>query len=214
MRRSVLTAFLSAAALPLTLGACQMMPAAPRVVEAPPPATPAAPRLETVAGAWVAAKAANLRAGPGTDFPVVGGVRPGDRLDVLGRAPGTEWFAVRQGKASAFIHTRLVHQTDGPAPVTQRTVVAVPAPVPEFPPKVAPDPVAAPVVRAEATVPVAAPMAAPVAVQALVPTPMASAPTAPLAAPSAAMPVFTPVVTAQGRWVATGDPVPLRPSAR
>ncbi|EWY36570.1 hypothetical protein N825_26400 [Skermanella stibiiresistens SB22] len=157
----------------------------------------------------MAAKAANLRAGPGTDFPVVGGVRPGDRLDVLGRAPGTEWFAVRQGNASAFIHTRLVHQSDGPAPVTQRTVVAVPAPVPEFPPKLAP----APVVRAEAA-PVMAPMVAPLAAPVAVPTAVASTSAVPLAAPSAAMPVFTPVATAQGRWVATGDPVPLRPSAR
>ena len=189
----------AAVVLLLALGACQAVPPRPEATVAAPPAPVAAPRFEAVPGKWVAAKAANLRAGPGTDFPIIGGVRPGDPLDVLGRAPGTEWLAVRQGSSQAFIHTRLTHQTDEPPPVTQRVVVATPAPIRQ----------AAPAAPAAAAVPATSGTPA----------------TAPAGTPSAA-PVAAPVALAgsqartgtasrgAGGWVATGDPVPLRPIAR
>ncbi|UEM04695.1 SH3 domain-containing protein [Skermanella rosea] len=185
----------AAVALLLALGACQAVPPRPEATLTPPPAPVAAPRFEAVPGKWVAAKAANLRAGPGTDFQIIGGVRPGDPLDVLGRAPGTEWLAVRQGNSQAFIHTRLTHQTDEPPPVTQRVVVATPAPIRQVAPAA---PVAVPAPSGTpATVPVATP-AAPAGSVALVGSQTRTG--------AASRGV--------GGWVATGDPVPLRPIAR
>ncbi|UEM22065.1 SH3 domain-containing protein [Skermanella mucosa] len=197
MRRPV-----AAIALLLGLGACQAAPPRPEATVAAPPAPAAAPRFEAVPGKWVAAKAANLRAGPGTDFPIVGGVRPGDPLDVLGRPPGTEWLALRQGNSQVFIHKRLTHQTDEPPPVTQRVVVAMPAPIRQAAPAPAAD-APAPV---PATVPASTPVAAP-----------AAAAGAPAGAPVALAGGRTQTGAAPrgvGDWVATGDPVPLRPIAR
>ena len=131
MRRPVL-----AAALLLSLSACQGLPFTQQAVEPPKPAPAATARLpdfEPVAGRWQVGKAANLRAGPSTDFPVVGGIKAGQPLDVLGKVPGAEWFAVKMGNRHAYIHTRLVHQMDEPPPVTATTVVAVPAPVRQAP---------------------------------------------------------------------------------
>jgi hypothetical protein len=127
MRRPVL-----AAALLVSLSACQGLPFTQQAAEPPKPAPAATARLpnfEPVAGHWQVGKAANLRAGPSTDFPVVGGIKAGQPLDVLGKVPGAEWFAVKMGDRHAYIHTRLVHQMDEPPPVTATTVVAVPAPV-------------------------------------------------------------------------------------
>ncbi|WP_158044064.1 SH3 domain-containing protein [Skermanella pratensis] len=202
MRRPV-----AAVALLLVLGACQAAPPRPETTVAAPPAPGAAPRFETVQGTWVAAKAANLRAGPGTDFPIVGGVRPGDPLHVLGRAPGTEWLAVRQGSSQAFIHTRLIHQTDEPPPVTQQAVAAMPAPIRQIAPTApASVPASSPPAPAPATVPTSTPVAAP---------------TAAIGATAGAPIVLTDSQTRTGAasrgvgdWVATGAPVPLRPIAR
>lgn len=194
MRRPV------AAALLLVLGACQAVPSRPEPTAAAPAAPAAAPRFEAAPGKWVAAKAANLRAGPGTDFPIIGGVRPGDPLDVLGRAPGTEWLALRQGSGQAFIHTRLTHQTDEPPPVTQRVVVATPAPIRQ----------AAPAAPAPVTVPKAAPVPAPAVAPVPAPAAPAGAPVA-LAGPPSRTGAASRSIDG---WVATGDPVPLKPIVR
>ena len=72
MRRPVL-----AAALLISLSACQALPFSQQAVEAPKPAPATAAKpanFEPVAGRWQVGKAANLRAGPSTDFPVVGGI--------------------------------------------------------------------------------------------------------------------------------------------
>lgn len=215
MRRPVL-----AAALLLSLSACQGLPFTQQAAEPPKPVpAPSAmlPSFEPVPGRWQVGKAANLRAGPSTDFPVVGGIKAGQPLEVLGKVPGAEWFAVRMGDRHAYIHTRLVHQMDEPPPVTASTVVAVPAPVRQsevlqIPPAKSPPrtvqsapfavtaPSAAPAPLAAVAPPVAAPVPAPVGVPAAVPA-LASAPAAPAA-------------RADGAWAATGEPVSFKPIAR
>ena len=207
MRRSVL-----AAALLLSLSACQGLPFTQQAVEPPKPAPVAPARLpdfEPVAGRWQVGKAANLRAGPSTDFPVIGGIKAGQPLDVLGKVPGAEWFAVKMGNRHAYIHTRLVHQMDEPPPVTATTVVAVPAPVRQAevmqvpPAKVPPR-----TVQASPPAP-SGPLSAP-----------APAPAPPIAAPVSAPPpvaAFQPAAPAarpDGAWVATGAPVSFKPFAR
>jgi hypothetical protein len=75
MRRPVL-----AAALLISLSACQAIPFGQQVAEAPKPAPAAVPNptgFEPVPGRWQVGKAANLRAGPSTDFPIVGGTGAG-----------------------------------------------------------------------------------------------------------------------------------------
>jgi len=223
MRRPVL-----AAALLIALSACQAAPSGPPVVAAPVAVqSPAKSNFEPVSGRWQVAKPANLRAGPSTDFLIVGGVRAGETLDVLGKVPGAEWLAVKIGDRHAYIHTRLVIQSDELPPVTQKTVVAVPAPIKQAPVMQIPFTQAPP--RAVQTGPLAAPLAAPVtaptpltpAAPPPVPTPApASAPPpAPVVAPvptpvTAAVPAVPAVPRAAGDWVATSDPVSLKPSVR
>jgi hypothetical protein len=204
MRRPVL-----AAALLISLSACQALPFNQQVAEAPkpPPAPAATTNLDPVPGRWQVGKAANLRAGPSTDFPIVGGIKAGQALEVLGKVPGTEWFAVKMGDRHAYIHTRLVHQMDEPPPVTATTIVAVPAPVKQA------DVMQVPVMQAPPRAVQAAPLAAPVQsaapVTAATPAPSAPAPV-PVSIPSP--PPATPPST-EGGWVATGAPVSFKPIA-
>lgn len=221
MRRPVL-----AAALLISLSACQALPFSQQAVEAPKPAPATAAKpanFEPVAGRWQVGKAANLRAGPSTDFPVVGGIKAGQPLEVLGKVPGAEWFAVKMGDRHAYIHTRLLHQMDEPPPVTATTIVAVPAPVKQAdvmqmpmmqaPPRasVQAAPLAAPVPFAapapaitHAAMPAAAPVAIPTAVPAAIPAPAPNPiPASPPAAPRT-----------EGEWTATGAPVSFKPIAR
>ena len=209
MRRPVL-----AAALLISLSACQALPFSQQVAEAPKPASAPAAKptsFEPVPGRWQVGKAANLRAGPSTDFPIVGGIKAGQPLEVLGKVPGAEWFAVKMGDRHAYIHTRLVHQMDEPPPVTATTIVAVPAPVKQAnvmqtpmmqaPPRaVQAAPLTAPVPLAAPPAPAAVPAPAPTAVPVAAPAPV---PASPPAAPRA-----------EGAWVATGAPVSLKPIAR
>ena len=44
---------------------------------------------------WVRGAPLNLRRGAGTEFKIIGGVKPGDRIEVLGRGNG--WTRVRTG---------------------------------------------------------------------------------------------------------------------
>jgi hypothetical protein len=205
MRRPVL-----AAALLISLSACQAIPFSQQVAEAPKPAPATAAKsanFEPVAGRWQVGKAAKLRAGPSMDFPIVGGIKAGQALEVLGKVPGAEWFAVKMGDRHAYIHTRLVHQMDEPPPVTATTIVAVPAPVKQA------DVMQVPVMQAPPRAVQAAPLAAPVQsaapVPAATPAPLATAPV-PVSIPSP--PPATPPST-EGGWVATGAPVSFKPIA-
>jgi hypothetical protein len=207
MRRPVL-----AAALLISLSACQALPFSQQVAEAPKPVSVTAAKptsFEPVAGRWQVGKAANLRAGPSTDFPVVGGIKAGQVLEVLGKVPGAEWFAVKVGDRHAYIHTRLVHQMDEPPPVTATTVVAVPAPVRQaevmqVPPAKAPP-------RSVQSSPLAAP--ASLAAPAPAPVPAAAAPVS-VPVPVAASQPAAPMARPDGAWVATGAPVSFKPIAR
>ena len=200
MRRPVL-----AAALLISLSACQALPFNQRLTEAPKPA-PASPSnsasFEPVAGRWQVGKAANLRAGPSTDFPIIGGIKAGQALEVLGKVPGAEWFAIRMGDRHAYIHTRLVHQMDEPPPVTQTTIVAVPAPIRQA--NVMQTPIMQAPPRAVQTAPLAAPVPS-----------AAPSPAALTVAFPTAVPASPPAVPgADGGWMATGAPISFKPIAR
>jgi hypothetical protein len=210
MRRPVL-----AAALLISLSACQALPFSQQTAEAlkPPLAAAKLTNFEPVAGQWQVGKAANLRAGPSTDFPVVGGIKAGQVLEVLGKVPGAEWFAVKMGDRHAYIHTRLVHQMDEPPPVTATTIVAVPAPIKQA--NVMQVPVTQAPPRAVQTAPLAAPVSTPIPIPLAVPAPVPVAAPAPESPPSPSPPPLpTPVAPrAEGDWAATGAPVSFKPIA-
>lgn len=70
------------------------------------------PALSSASGAVIPRTAANLRAGPGTEFAVIGLARSGDRLTLTGetRVAGERWLQVEGGPApqGAFIFGPLV----------------------------------------------------------------------------------------------------------
>jgi hypothetical protein len=68
---------------------------------------------------------ANLRAGPGTNFAVVGGVRPGDRLTIVGQNAAGDWYQLDDGK---WIAAFLVKVDDVPPPATPTSSPALTIP--------------------------------------------------------------------------------------
>lgn len=84
------------------------------------------PRLPAASGSPAANRNANLRGGPGTNYPVVGGVSAGDALDVVARNPAGDWLQLRNGNwIAAFLVDNapadLPVATDIPAPPTSST---------------------------------------------------------------------------------------------
>lgn len=96
--------------------------AAPTATPAPTDtAAPTSAPTETVApiatpavAGPVAAKGANLRSGPGTNYPVVGGVQAGAGLAVVGRNQAGDWLALAGG---AWISAGLVAGAPADLPV-------------------------------------------------------------------------------------------------
>ncbi len=75
-------------------------------------------------GAAVANSNANLRGGPGTSYPIVGGVKEGDALDVKARNQAGDWLQLASG---AWIATFLVDNAPADPPVASE-IPALPAP--------------------------------------------------------------------------------------
>jgi Tol biopolymer transport system component len=77
----------------------------------------------------------NLRAGPGTDYAVIGARSPGETLALAGRNKSTEWLAVTlpDGKDIGWVSSSFVRAAGDPArlPITDRvsaaTLVAAPS---------------------------------------------------------------------------------------
>lgn len=91
----------------------------------------------------VAAKNANLRAGPGTNYPKVGGVTADQLLDVVGRNEAQDWYQLRDGNwIAAFLVSNAPAvpvvadvpppppPTDTPIPLPTLEPTAVPVVVP------------------------------------------------------------------------------------
>ena len=91
-------------------------------------------------GLWAgvtAARGANLRGGPGTNYPIVGQVKAGDRLSIIARNAAGDWYRLVDG---AWIAAFLVVNAPGGLPLATN----IPTPAPTKPPAVrAPAPVPA-----------------------------------------------------------------------
>ncbi len=96
-----------------------------------PPAGPAqgsdAPPSLTGPAVTVLVEGANVRAGPGTDFPVVGLLYQNDRAALLGRSQGGDWLHVRLPDSLGWIFAPLVETS---LPVADLPVVD-PPPAPD-----------------------------------------------------------------------------------
>jgi len=73
---------------------------------------------DAVGGDYTARSTANLRAGPSTSGKVVGKLSAGERVEVLGGAPGSNWLLVgRSGYGAGYVSASLLNKSGyGPAP--------------------------------------------------------------------------------------------------
>jgi len=134
----------------------------------------------TLASGATALRNANLRAGPGTNYTIVGGVRAADALDLQGQTSDGSWLQLRDG---SWIAAFLVTQQPTTLPtVAAALIAALPTAVP--PATSTPQPPA---------LPTTAPSVASTAV-----APPASTAVAPTAAPSTGTSTF--VVTRRRLW--------------
>ncbi len=73
----------------------------------------------------------NLRAGPGTNHPILARLARTTRLEVNGRSPNGAWLAVQAGSRSGWVAARCVRPLSAinvPAQVVATTPVPIPAP--------------------------------------------------------------------------------------
>lgn len=110
-------------------------------VAAPTAAAAATSGVASTSG--VANRGANLRAGPGVNFDVIGGVRVGQALEIVDRNAAGTWFELANG---AWIAAFLVDEdaSEAVAAAPTRAPAATPAPTSTPAPTDAPAPTAAP----------------------------------------------------------------------
>ena len=85
----------------------------------------------TTTGMAQVKKSANLRQGPGTNYAVVGGVRAGDVLELLGHNEAGDWLYVESATGPAWIAAFLVEYGDiSGLPIERSTAPTITPPTP------------------------------------------------------------------------------------
>ncbi|MFZ0266502.1 SH3 domain-containing protein [Caulobacter sp.] len=76
------------------------------------------PSYDAVGGDYTVRSTANLRSGPSTSGKVVGKLAAGERVQVLGGAPNSNWLLIgRNGYGAGYVSSSLLSQSGyGPAP--------------------------------------------------------------------------------------------------
>lgn len=70
------------------------------------------PPLEYVNASYVANSTSNVRSGPGTDYAVMHTVQRGERVTVVGKVQGDEWYMISDaGLGSGYVHGSLLTRT-------------------------------------------------------------------------------------------------------
>jgi uncharacterized protein YraI len=122
-----------------------------RPADLPEPSTPApasAP-TETPGPKQNAATAnVNLRGGPGTDYPVVGGLQKGDAVQIVGQTGDGQWYRVEQGEGS-FVwvsagYVAVATESSAIPVVADAEIPPPPSPTPTPPPTAPPAPAVRP----------------------------------------------------------------------
>ncbi len=83
------------------------------------------------------ASSANLRAGPGTTFAIVGSVAPGTIVQLVGRNQDSDWYQLKTG---TWIFAKLVTGAPKNLPVVSPTLRGLPTPTPQVKTKPTPPP--------------------------------------------------------------------------
>ncbi len=133
------------AALPV--GTYDLLPAPAEAVapQTPAPArnaeadASAEPTAVVAARPRVTVNAANLRAGPATDYPVIGAAQLQDELTLVARNDARDWLQIRTARGLAWIYAPLTDVTaEAVAALPVGTYAAVPPPTPLPPAPAAP----------------------------------------------------------------------------
>ena len=111
-----------------------------------PTATAAPTATDTPAAPYVvASKAANLRSGPGTNYPVVGSAAAGKQYEITGRSPDGAWLEICCVKsASAWVAKSVITVGGDAASVQVAANIPTPPPSPMPKPTSPPAPAAPP----------------------------------------------------------------------
>lgn len=118
--------------------------AAPASPTAAPTTTPtAAPTAEPQKPRVVADTEANLRGGPGTNYPLIGKIAAGKEFAIIGRNTNGDWWRIAWEGASQAWVAGLVVRVLGPID-TVAVAKDIPAPPPTFTPAPPPPPTATP----------------------------------------------------------------------
>ena len=112
---------------PITTVVARLTPAPPPPHPLPSPSPPdTAPEI-TGPAVTVIVEGANLRTGPGTDFPVVGGLYQDEKAPLLGRNQNGDWLQVELPETTAWIFAPLVQTS---IPISELPAIE-PPPTPE-----------------------------------------------------------------------------------
>lgn len=109
-----------------TAPATPTAPSTPRISSTPTPVAATPTRTPVPSNKPTAADNANLRAGPGTNFDIVGNVAVGEPLDITGKSPAGDWYRLKQNK---WIAAFLVNGAPGGVPIVQ---APTPTPTPKI----------------------------------------------------------------------------------
>lgn len=78
------------------------------------------PPIDLIGATYVTSTSSNVRGGPGTDYRSVASLSSGQRVQVVGKVQGSDWYLISEdGAANGFVSTRLLT----PAPVQQQAPV-------------------------------------------------------------------------------------------
>jgi surface antigen len=72
-----------------------------------------APPLEYMNAYYTAGSNVNVRGGPGTEYAIIHGLKRGERVPVVGRVMGRDWYMIAEGgQGSGFVYAPLFAQSD------------------------------------------------------------------------------------------------------
>ena len=108
--------------------------------------TPATSSADGLGPTLRAGQAVNIRGGPGTEYPVIGGLQPGNDIPVIGRDSGGSWLVIAYAGNQGWVAKMVVSVNGDTAGLP--VVAAPPAPPAAAPPPAAPTAAPAPVVPA------------------------------------------------------------------
>lgn len=78
------------------------------------------PPIDLISATYVASTSSNVRGGPGTDYRSVGSLSSGQRVQVVGKVQGSDWYLISEdGEANGFVSSRLL----SPVPAAQQAPV-------------------------------------------------------------------------------------------